>query len=360
MKKNIEIPAMGESISEGVIGTFLKEEGVYVSENEEIIEIETEKVNQPLYAPASGTVHWSVKEGDALPIGAVIGHIDTDAKAPVEETKPVEVETPKEAKPIETVLPKASKEGIRQFSQDEKVPVKEKTVPSKSEKREPMSRIRKTIANRLVSALHESAMLTTFNEADMSTVIYLRKKHKESFVEKYGVKLGFMSFFVKAVVEALKAYPAFNSYIDGDDIIERANIDIGVAVGTDRGLFVPVLRNADQLTFAEIEQQIAEYATKARSGKLAISDLEGGSFTITNGGVYGSLLSTPILNPPQVGILGMHKIMERAVVEEGAIVSRPMMYLALSYDHRIVDGKEAVSFLVRMKEVLEEPSSLLL
>lgn len=360
MKKNIEIPQMGESITEGVIGSFFKEEGAYVEEGEEIIEIETEKVNQALYAPASGLLSWSVKEGDALPIGAVIGSVEIDKTAPKKEKKK---EASKKTEPSKGGIRKGEEEFLEDLKKPEVTPTPQPEKPAvKSKGRETrrrMSKIRQIIARRMVDALHNAAMLTTFNEADMSTIIYLRKKYKEKFIEKHGVKLGFMSFFVKAIVEALKEFPDFNSYIEGDEIVERGSYDIGIAIGTDRGVIVPVVRNADQLSFAQIEQEIVAYAKKARGGGLSIADLEGGGFTITNGGIYGSLLSTPIINPPQVGILGMHKIMERPIAEEGHVVIRPMMYLALSYDHRIVDGKEAVSFLVHLKERLEDPSGFL-
>lgn len=357
MKKNIEIPQMGESISEGVVGAFLKESGSYVQENEEIVEIETEKVNQVLYAPAAGRVTWSVNVGDTLPVGAVIGTIDTEVEAP-----PVEKEEKKVIHPppkVEGGIRKGEKEFLQELAKPEQKVEPVESKPSKKESRKRMTKIRQTIARRMIDALHNAAMLTTFNEADMSTIIFLRKKYKEKFLEKHGVKLGFMSFFVKAVVDALKEFPEFNSYIDGEEIVQRNTYDIGIAIGTERGVIVPVIRSADQLSFAQIEQQIIDYAQKARGGGLAISDLEGGGFTITNGGVYGSLLSTPILNPPQVGILGMHKIQERPIALEGNVTIRPMMYLALSYDHRIVDGKEAVSFLVHIKERLEDPSGFL-
>lgn len=350
----IEIPQMGESISEGEIGAFLKPDGAYVNEGDEIIEIETEKVNQALYAPATGTLHWTVSEGDTLPIGAVIGEINPDS------TPPKQVDKPQAA----AVPPAPTTSGIRQSEREfiaNLQPQKEKAPPAATTepKRKKMSKIRQTIANRMVGALHEAAMLTTFNEADMSTIISLRKKYKESFLQKHGVKLGFMSFFVKAVIDAMQAFPEFNSYIEGDEIVERSSYDIGIAIGTDRGVIVPVVRHADQLSFAEIEQEIIAYAKKAREGGLSIGDLEGGGFTITNGGIYGSLLSTPILNPPQVGILGMHKIYDRPIAQGGEVIIRPMMYLALSYDHRMVDGKEAVSFLIRMKERLEDPTGFL-
>lgn len=383
MKEEIKVPAMGESITEAVIGNFLKISGSYVEKEDEIIELETEKVNQVLYASISGTVNWSVKEGDTVKIGAILGTIDSEGK-PSAQLEKVEKELPEEEKtapppPREKPSPAENEAQIGKgkrllheafvASLKETPPLKEPPSPQPQkqkemaevrEERRRMSKIRKTIGKRLVDALHTAAMLTTFNEVDMTEVISLRTKYKESFTEKHGVKLGFMSFFVKAVVEALKSYPDFNSYIDGEEIVQRKYFDIGIAVGTERGLVVPVLRDCETLSFADIERQILNFAKKAKENKLSIPDLEGGGFTITNGGVYGSLLSTPILNPPQVGILGMHKIMKRAVVLDDQIVIRPMMYLALSYDHRIVDGKEAVTFLIRVKEILEEPSRLLL
>lgn len=380
MKEEIKVPAMGESITEAEIGSILKPSGSFVKEEEEIIELETEKVNQVLYAPATGTITWNVNEGDTVKIGEVLGVIDSEgekAAPPEEEKKEEEPEEKKEEAPL--ALPKEEKKapegrGKRAMKEEFVASLKEKpkpslkSVPEQPEKKEiaegetrrQMSKIRKTIARRLVDALHNAAMLTTFNEVDMSAVMALRAKYKDLFLEKHGVKLGFMSFFVKAVVEALKAYPDFNSYIDGDEIVERKYFDVGIAVGTERGLFVPVVRGCDALSFAEIEREIAAFAKKGREGKLSIEDLRGGGFTITNGGVYGSLLSTPILNPPQAGILGMHKIQNRPVAIDGEIVIRPMMYVALSYDHRIVDGKEAVIFLIRVKEILEDPSRLLL
>lgn len=362
MKQEIKIPAMGESVTEATIGRLLKTNGQAVKENEEIVELETEKVNQVLYAPMSGTLNWNVSEGQNVAIGQTIGYVDSEVKASVKEEK--QKPTPPPAPPP----PKKEEKGIRfqqkEFVEEVKTPqVKAEpvkvTVAKEGETRKPMSKIRKTIASRLVEALHESAMLTTFNEVDMTGVMELRQRHQENFTKKHGVKLGFMSFFVKAAVNALHLYPDINGSIEGDEIVHHASCDIGIAVSTDRGLFVPVVRKCEALSFAKIEQAIADFAKKAREGKLAIDDLRGGTFTITNGGVYGSLLSTPILNPPQSGILGMHKIEKRPVVVNDQIVIRPMMYLALSYDHRIVDGKEAVSFLVRIKEVLEDPSLLL-
>jgi 2-oxoglutarate dehydrogenase E2 component (dihydrolipoamide succinyltransferase) len=374
MKVEIKVPAMGESISEASIGSILKASGSYVHEGEEIIELETEKVNQVLYAPCNGVVNWSISQGATVSVGEVIGYCDSEAQGEVKKKE----EAPKEEKPQQATPPPApvgqsSRMGQKEFVADlfkepKKEPKSKKKDVEKAQVqpvekegliRRKMSRIRKTIATRLVHSLHESAMLTTFNEVDMSQVLAMREKYKEIFLEKHGVKLGFTSFFVKAVIEALKEFPDFNSFIDGEDIVQRTKHDIGIAVSTDRGLVVPVIRDCDTLSFAEIEKEVASYAAKARNGKLAITDLEGGGFTITNGGVFGSMLSTPILNPPQVGILGMHKIMKRAVVVDDEIVIRPMMYLALSYDHRIVDGKEAVVFLVRVKEVLEDPSRLM-
>lgn len=374
MKEEIKVPAMGESISEAEIGNLLKPSGSVVEAEEEIVELETEKVNQVLYAPCAGTLTWNVQEGDTVKIGDILGSVDSEgAAAPQPPPKKEEAAPPSSPKEEPQAPPPPQEEpgkGKRVMQQEFVAGLKEEPSPPPSKKvtvketgretRRQMSKIRKTIANRLVDALHNSAMLTTFNEVDMSAIMELRVKHKESFIEKHGVKLGLMSFFVKAIVEGLKAFPDFNSYIDGDEVVERKYYDVGIAVGTERGLLVPVIRNCDQLSFANIEQKIADYAKKAREGRIAIDDLQGGGFTITNGGVYGSLLSTPILNPPQVGILGMHAIQKRPVVVNDEIVIRPMMYLALSYDHRIVDGKEAITFLVRVKEILEDPSHLIL
>lgn len=377
MKAEIKIPAMGESVSEATIGSILKPTGSQVSENEEIIELETEKVNQVLYAPISGVIQWSIKEGETYPIGAILGTVESSSEvkkeAPKQEFPKEEPSKKEEAPKKEEMKPKepAAVGGIRVMPHAlvEELKGKEAPAPSdekpptqkekKGETRRRMSKIRQTIAKRLVDSLHNSAMLTTFNEADMSAVLELRNKYKESFQGKHGVKLGFMSFFVKAVVEAIKNFPDFNAYIDGEEVVQRESLDVGIAVSTERGLVVPVLRECDRLSFGEIEKQIDQFAKKARAGTLTLEDLRGGGFTITNGGVFGSLLSTPILNPPQVGILGMHKIMKRAVVIDDAVAIRPMMYLALSYDHRLIDGKEAVTFLVRIKEVLEDPASLL-
>lgn len=375
MKTEIKIPAMGESISEATVGNIIKPTGSTVSQDDEILELETDKVNQVLYAPQAGSITLKVSQGDVVKIGQVIGFVDSEGK---KETAKREPEKEKSKTPEVQIQKKESKEktpekGARISKEDfvsekpqtvveQKVAEKvaPKTVEGRKENRRKMSRIRMTIAKRLVEAQHDTAMLTTFNEVDMTQVITARDKYKELFAKQHGVKLGFMPFFIKAVVEALKETPDLNSYIEGDEIVQREYYDIGIAVGTDRGLVVPVIRSCDKLNFAEMEKAIETYAKKAREGGLSIDDLQGGGFTITNGGVYGSLLSTPILNPPQSGILGMHKIMKRPVVVDDQIVIRQMMYLALSYDHRIVDGKEAVTFLVKVKSYLEEPARLIL
>ncbi len=363
MKEEIKIPQMGESVTEAIIGKFLKVTGTAVHENDEIVELETEKVNQVLYAPKSGVINWTVKEGQTVKISEVIGFIDTEAQGKREEKKEEKKEEAPPPKPQEPgkgerVMLPGFVDDLKQKPAPE--PVKKEEVADKGrESRAPMSKIRQTIATRLVDSLNTAAMLTTFNEVDMSAIMNLRAKYKESFEKKQGVKLGLMSFFVKAVVEALKSFPEFNSYLEGNEIVTRNYYDIGIAVGAERGLVVPVIRNCDHLSFAEIEKQIVHFAKKAEAVKLTIEDLQGGCFTITNGGIFGSLLSTPILNPPQVGILGMHKIEKRPVVVDDQIVIRPMMYLALSYDHRVVDGRGAVSFLVQIKQILEDPARLL-
>lgn len=378
MQNEIKIPAMGESISSATVGNILKQSGSIVSMDDEILELETDKVNQVLYAQASGTLTLNVKTGDVVKIGQIIGRIDVKQGVEVKKKEPeIKTETPKEEKKSEPPKPetKAAEASIpsdskARYSKDDfvaslkspevKLKEKPKVVSSRTETRTKMSKIRQVIAKRLLEAQHTTAMLTTFNEIDMSQVMLLREKYKDIFLKAHGVKLGFMSFFVKACVAALHSFPGLNSYIEGDDLIHREYYDIGIAVSTERGLIVPVLRNCDQLTFAEIEGGIENFAKKARTGGISVDDLQGGGFTITNGGVFGSLLSTPILNPPQSGILGMHKIMKRAVVLDDQIIIRPMMYVALSYDHRIVDGREAVSFLVEIKNFLEDPARLVL
>ncbi len=381
---NIIIPSMGESITEVQIGQIFKDTGSQVKTDDEILELETEKVNQVLNAQGSGTVKLTVKQGDKVKVGATIGVIEASGQETKETPPPAQKEPVKEApkkeeaKIEETAAPKMqqpeSTEPARVFKEEfleskpQVPPVEQKEskpepvfVPNKPDLSKPQTRrkmtmIRQTIAKRLVEAQLQTAMLTTFNEIDMSAVIAIREHHKEDFIKKYGVKLGFLSFFAKAVVSALHAYPIVNSTIEGDEIVENHQVDLGIAVSTDRGLVVPVIRDVDHLSFSEIEKGIEGYAKKAREGGISVDDLRGGTFTITNGGTFGSLLSTPILNFPQSGILGLHKIDKRAVVIDDKIEIRPMMYVALTYDHRIIDGREAVKFLVHVKELIEDPS----
>ncbi len=406
MKQEIKVPAMGESISEATIGTILKPNGSLVNADDEILELETDKVNQALYAPVTGIVQINVSQGDVVKIGQVIGSVEASeggqqAETPKKQEKPPEqkpepaketpkAETPKPqpqkaepSKPVQSELPKHAKDIIEEsrmtrdaFLEELKgseetgtsTPFYQPTVaipapePStgEAETRKKMSKIRRLIANRMIEAQHNAAMLTTFNEVDMTEVIKLREKYKEDFQKKYGTKLGFMSFFVKAVVSALKEYPDVNASIEGDEIVYKHYYDIGLAVGTDRGVIVPVVRACDKKSFAEIEGTLEKYAAQAKDGSINVDELQGGTFTITNGGTYGSLVSTPILNPPQSAILGMHKIIKRPVAINDAVVIRPMMYLALTYDHRIIDGKTAVTFLVHIKNILEDPSRLFL
>lgn len=392
MKKEIKVPSMGESIQEATIGQILAPTGSVVKIDGEILELETDKVNQVLYAPEGGKITLTVNSGDTVKIGQTIGTIEpasgeekeSKLSQKVEDSPPLPLPLPQTQPSIpvnqkpekEVKLDKIAEGNIRytkeNFLKDlQSSPQKTLTPPpplvpkahqpiSSRETRRPMSKIRKVIAHRLVEAQQTTAMLTTFNEVDLTQVIQLREKYKEEFFKKYGTKLGFMSFFVEATVSGLQTFPELNSYLDGDEIVHREYYDIGVAVGTEKGVIVPVIRHCDRLSFAEIEQAIEGYAKKAREGKIAANDLQGGGFTITNGGIYGSLLSTPILLPPQCGILGMHKIEKRPIVVNDQIVVRSMMYLALSYDHRLIDGKEAVSFLVHIKNILEDPSRLLL
>ncbi len=379
MSDPIRVPEMGESVTSATVATLLKESGSYVKVDEEILELETDKVNQVLYAPADGILTLTVAVGDEVEIGQEIGEIQP-GEAPDEAPKaaPEEKEkTPPPPKVKEEPTPEAKQEAKREVKHGEAIRVgveelKKSTPPLKTpppaerprkepiQERKKMTKLRKVIAKRLVEVKNETAMLTTFNEADMSNVIQARKEHQEAFQKRYGVKLGFMSFFVKAVVHALHLVPEIKSILEGDEILISKSDDISIAVSTDRGLVVPVVRNCEELNLAEIELEIAHLAEQARTGRLTVEDLQGGTFTITNGGVFGSLLSTPILNPPQSAILGMHKIQKRAVVVDDAVVIRPMMYLALSYDHRLVDGKEAVTFLVHLKNALEDPYHLLL
>ena len=363
MNIEVKIPSAGESITSGVLSIWHKKNGERVSRDELLFTLETDKVSQEVMAADSGILHTKVAEGDEVKIGQVVAEIEpvaagapaAPAPAPVEEKAPAPAaEAPKAAAPVATPPPAAAPKAPAPAQEAQAVSTDSRATRKK------LSPLRRKIATQLVMAQQTAAILTTFNECDMSAVMSLRKELQEDFSKKHGVKLGFMSFFIKAVVDALQAIPSINSRIDGDELVMNNAYDIGVAVGTERGLIVPVLKDCEKLSFAEIETSLAGFATKAREGRISLEDLSGGVFTISNGGVYGSLLSTPILNPPQSGILGMHKIQERAVVVNGQIVARPMMYLALSYDHRVVDGKEAVTFLVRVKDCLENPARLLL
>ena len=400
MPMDIVIPSLGESITEVRLGVWLAADGTWVERDAPLVEIESDKVTQELPAPAAGLLSIAQQTGADLPVGAIIATLDTEAArpaAPVGQSQPdtpatrVEVATETSSAAPVKVTPLARKvaadrgvtldavEGsglhgkitkadvlaspVTPASPSTPQPASIEPITGRGERRTRMTKLRQRIAERLVLAQRTAAMLTTFNEADMSSVIALRKAHKDSFNDRYGVKLGFMSFFAKAVVSALRACPALNAFIDGDEIVEHDYVDLSVAVGTDKGLVVPVIRSADRMTFAEIEQSIAALAERARNGTLGIDEMTGGTFTISNGGVYGSMMSTPILNPPQSGILGLHRIQNRAVEDPdnpGAIVLRPMMYLATSYDHRIVDGSEAVGFLVHVKDCIENPERLLL
>jgi 2-oxoglutarate dehydrogenase E2 component (dihydrolipoamide succinyltransferase) len=378
----IKVPSVGESVYEATIAKWHKQDGERVEKNDLLCELETDKITLELNADADGVLSIRTPEGETVEIGALIGVIEEGAgeKKEKEEAK----EEKKEEKPPEK---KEEKKAEKKEEMKEEKPEPEKKAPpakpeaEKKEKaakaapaaparpaaeeagrtrRQPMSRLRRRIAERLVAVRQQTAMLTTFNEADLTRILSLRKKHGEAFEKRHGVRLGFMSFFVKACAEALKEFPEVNARIDGDDIVYHEYQHIGVAIGSGKGLVVPVLRDVDGMDFAAIEQTVRNFADKVVNNQLDLSDLEGGTFTITNGGVYGSLLSTPILNPPQSAILGMHAIQERPVARDGEIVIRPMMYLALSYDHRLVDGREAVNFLKRIKEFVEEPDEMLL
>jgi 2-oxoglutarate dehydrogenase E2 component (dihydrolipoamide succinyltransferase) len=385
----VKVPVLPESVADGTLSKWHKQTGQPVRRDENLVDLETDKVVMEIAAPQDGVLS-EIKQPDGAVVksGAVVAVIDTAAAVQIAATaratpptKPA-VAANSELSPVVRKMVAEHQVEAQQISgtgkggritkgdvlrhlEQHHEPAENACVtvhvPSnRSAQRVAMTRLRARIAERLVEAQHTAAMLTTFNEVNMQPAMDLRSRHQEAFQKKYGIKLGFMSFFIKAAVEALKQYPVVNASIDGGDIVYHNFFDVGVAVSTPRGLVVPIVRDADVLSFAELEQAVADYAVRARDGKLAMEELSGGTFTITNGGVFGSLLSTPILNPPQSAILGMHKIVERPVVENGVIVARPMMYLALSYDHRLVDGHEAVRFLLAIKETLEDPARLLL
>jgi 2-oxoglutarate dehydrogenase E2 component (dihydrolipoamide succinyltransferase) len=398
----ITVPSPGESVTKGTIARWLKPNGSLVRRDEPLFELESDKAALEVQAPVTGILTIEVPQGE-VKIGATVGHIDERADVPLEDRgsrqdseRPASLDL-QSSKPLSPAARQMAadhkidpsqltgtgrggrvmKEDVQRFLAEARTPppppapvpppvapVAAQPVPTPAGNervtRQKMTTIRQRIAERLVVAQQTAAILTTFNEADLSQVMALRTKYKDSFARKHGVGLGFMSFFVKAAVEALRAFPAVNARIDGTDIVYHHYCNIGVAVSTERGLMVPVLRDAEKLGFAQIEKGIAELAEKARAGKITVADLEGGTFTITNGGVFGSMLSTPILNPPQSAILGMHAIQKRPVAVDDQVVIRPMMYLALSYDHRLIDGREAVRFLVRIKECIEAPERLLL
>jgi 2-oxoglutarate dehydrogenase E2 component (dihydrolipoamide succinyltransferase) len=413
---DIKVPAVGESISEVTLVKWLKQEGQYVERDEVIAELESEKATFEVNAEKAGVLKTVGKEGDTLKIGDVVAQIDETAAKPEGSASPSSTTTAATAAAAQTAAASngaasptttaamatatpAAQAPVTAISNDIKAtPVAAAIISDKkidagsitptgtggkilkhdvlealahpgrtpgkelftrADRREKMSNLRKTVSRRLVEAKNTTAMLTTFNEVDMSAVMALRAKYKDKFKEKHGVNLGFMSFFTKATCYALQEWPAVNAYIDGDELVYHDYCDISIAVSAPKGLVVPIIRNAESLSMADIEKKVVELATKARDNKLSMEEMQGGTFTITNGGVFGSLMSTPIINIPQSAILGMHKIEERAVVVNGQIVVRPMMYLAVSYDHRIIDGRESVSFLVRIKELLENPDQLL-
>jgi 2-oxoglutarate dehydrogenase E2 component (dihydrolipoamide succinyltransferase) len=382
--KDILVPSLGESVTEAIVGKWYINMGDSIEQDKLLVELETDKVTLEVNAPISGILTDVIfPKGSTVKIGDVLGRIEEgsvakkitkaekSSKPQSEEALPTADKNPPSVKKLlaennlaAAQIPATGKDG-RLTKSDvigflEKPETLQQSITSNREERVPMSRLRQKIAERLKFAQQTAAILTTFNEIDMSHVIDLRKRLQESFQKSHGVKLGFMSFFVKACVQVLKEMPALNAEIDGTDIIFKHFYDIGVAVSTDRGLVVPTVRDADNLSFADIEKSISELGARAKEGKLEMQELTGGTFSITNGGIFGSLMSTPILNPPQCGILGMHAIQNRPIAVDNKVEIRPMMYIALSYDHRLVDGKEAVTFLVRIKEMLEDPERLLL
>lgn len=393
MTIEVKVPVLPESVADATVAKWYKKPGEFVRRDESLVDLETDKVMLEVTAPADGVLSEVLKpEGSTVLASEVIGKM-TEGAAQTEAPAPAPTASAPAAQPEKAATPAPAPEkvspSVRRFASTQDVDITQVQGSGKSgrilkedvekklmgnmpssesasmtserfEKRVPMSRLRAKIAERLVTVQHETAMLTTFNEVNMQAVMDLRKQYKDAFEKTHQVRLGFMSFFIKAAIEALKRFPSVNASIDGNDIVYHNYFDVGVAVSTPRGLVVPILRDADQLSMAEIEKGIVAYAEKAREGKLTMEDMTGGTFTITNGGVFGSMLSTPILNSPQSAILGMHNIVERPVAEKGQVVIRPIMYLALSYDHRIIDGRESVLFLKTIKEMLEEPVRLLM
>lgn len=388
MSQEVKIPSVGESVSSGTISQWHKADGDQVNPGDMLLTLETDKISTEIEAESAGVLRIKAQEGEEVEIGAVVALIEEGSGEPAQsepepQPEPEQPAVSAESEPQQEAAPEPQEQrepepqpepATASHSESEESKPTLTVVSEQAQEPKPapvtdadgritrkrMSPLRRKIATHLVNAQQTAAMLTTFNECDMTHVMSLRKSIQDSFVAKHGVKLGLMSFFVKATVEALKTVPQINARIDGEDLIQNHFYDIGVAIGTDRGLIVPVLRDCDTKSFAQIEKDIINYATRAKEGKIELGDLQGGVFTISNGGIYGSMLSTPILNAPQSGILGMHNILERPIALEGKVVIRPMMYLALSYDHRIVDGKEAVTFLKVIKDCIEEPGRLML
>jgi 2-oxoglutarate dehydrogenase E2 component (dihydrolipoamide succinyltransferase) len=389
MAKDLLVPTLGESVTEATVSKWLKEVGDSVKADEPVVELETDKVSVSVPSPETGILsEIKIQAGTTVNVGTVLGSIGAGSAGAIKK-ETIKVSQPVKPKIVEAPISKKEilSPAVKRIVEEKRINIstisgsgrdgrilkgdllESMGLPSSpssarltkgDEERVKMTRLRLTIAKRLKEAQDNAAMLTTFNEIDMSRIIEMRAEYKEGFQKRYGVKLGFMSFFVRSCVEALKAFPIINAEIQQDEIVYKNYYNIGVAVGTEKGLVVPVVRDADELSFADIEKQIIALGEKAKTGQLSIEELQGGTFTITNGGIYGSMLSTPILNPPQSGVLGMHNIVQRAVVVDGKVEVRPIMYLALSYDHRIIDGKDAVSFLVRVKEYLEDPRRLFL